>query len=78
MKKNLLMMIMALTLFIKNNVRSICLVSVLIFYINFLNAQPHPLPRDPESAPVDGGLSLLIITGAGYGVRKIRSSKKKE
>jgi hypothetical protein len=78
MKKNLLIMIVILTSFIKNNVSRICLISVLILCINFLNAQPRRLPNDPESAPVDGGLSLLIITGAGYAVRRIRSSKKRE
>lgn len=37
-----------------------------------LLAQPTP----PGSAPVDGGLSLLIAGGVGYGVKKIRQRKK--
>ncbi len=39
-----------------------------------LLAQPTP----PESAPVDGGLSLLIAGGVGYGVKKIREKRKKQ
>jgi len=38
-----------------------------------LLAQPTP----PNAAPVDGGLSLLIAGGVGYGVKKIREKRKK-
>lgn len=31
---------------------------------------------DPDSAPVDGGLSLLIAGGLGYGIKKIREKMK--
>lgn len=30
------------------------------------------LPGDPEQVPVDGGLSLLVLAGAGYAARKLR------
>ena len=30
---------------------------------------------DPDSAPVDGGLSLLIVGGIGYGIKKMREKK---
>jgi len=30
---------------------------------------------DPDSAPIDGGLSLLIAGGVGYGVKKMREKK---
>ena len=33
---------------------------------------------DPDSAPIDGGLSLLVAGGVGYGVRKIREKRKKQ
>jgi hypothetical protein len=29
-------------------------------------------------APIDGGLSLLLAAGVGYGVKKIRDSRKKK
>jgi len=38
-------------------------------------AQPTP---PSASAPVDGGLSLLIAGGVGYGVKKIRESRNKK
>jgi len=36
-------------------------------------AQPDP----PEDTPIDGGLSLLLAAGVGYGVKKYRDSRKK-
>lgn len=38
----------------------------------FLFAQ---LGGDPD-APIDGGLSLLLAAGVGYGVKKYRDTKK--
>ncbi len=38
-------------------------------------AQPT-LPTPPGGAPIDGGLSLLIAGGVGYGVKKIRENRK--
>ena len=35
----------------------------------------QPTPPTP-SAPVDGGLSLLIAGGIGYGIKKVRAKKK--
>jgi len=28
-------------------------------------------------APIDGGLSLLVAAGVGYGVKKVRAARKK-
>ncbi len=28
--------------------------------------------EDPEGVPIDGGVSLLLAAGAGYGVKKLR------
>ena len=33
---------------------------------------------DPDSAPIDGGLSLLVAGGVGYGIKKAREKKKKQ
>ncbi len=30
-----------------------------------------------DTAPIDGGLSILLIAGAGYGVKKINEKRKK-
>jgi hypothetical protein len=33
-------------------------------------------PPDPNDAPIDGGLSLLLAAGVGYGVKKYREGRK--
>lgn len=42
-----------------------------------LFAQPT-LPPPPGAAPIDGGLSLLVAAGVGYGVKKIKEKRKKQ
>ncbi|MDB5258738.1 MAG: hypothetical protein JWM14_3433 [Chitinophagaceae bacterium] len=37
-------------------------------------SQPPP-PDDPGDVPVDGGLSLLIAGGVGYGIYRIKKAK---
>lgn len=34
-------------------------------------------PVDPNDAPIDGGLSLLLAAGAAYGVKKYRDGRKR-
>ncbi len=38
-------------------------------------AQPPTLPSLP-AAPIDGGLSILLVAGAGYGIKKAREKKQ--
>ena len=40
--------------------------------------QEPTLPGDPNQVPVDGGLSLLALAGAGYAARKLRQSSDEE
>jgi len=35
-------------------------------------------PTTPTSAPIDGGLSLLIAAGAGYGVKRLSEKRKQK
>jgi hypothetical protein len=35
------------------------------------------LPVDPDSVPIDGGLSLLVVAGVGYGAKKLKEKRKK-
>ena len=35
-------------------------------------------PPDPQDVPIDGGLTLLLAAGVGYGVKKYRDSKKNQ
>lgn len=51
--------------------------------------EPRPLPRvpdrnigaqdgsDTQHAPIDGGLSVLLVAGAAYGVKRYRDTKQK-
>ncbi len=41
-------------------------------------AQPEENGGDPPNndAPLDGGLSVLLAAGVGYGVKKARDSRK--
>ena len=41
---------------------------------SLLHAQPPP-PNDPESAPIDGGLTLLLGAGAAAAVWKFRDKR---
>lgn len=52
-----------------------------------LQAPQISLPRVPSvfdnppslpAAPIDGGLSLLIAAGAGYGMKKLKERKNKQ
>jgi len=60
----------------------ICSIATLLFILilimpTLLHAQPDNTPGDPDSVPVDGGLTLLAAAGIGYGVKKIRDKRKK-
>ena len=56
-------------------VRSIILMMVLVVGPVVLQAQPSD-PQDAAGVPIDGGLSVLLAAGAGYGVKKIREMWK--
>ncbi|WP_207492085.1 PID-CTERM protein-sorting domain-containing protein [Aridibaculum aurantiacum] len=42
-----------------------------------LHAQTNP-PVDTIDTPIDGGLSLLIAAGVGYGAKKAYDARKKK
>jgi len=39
-------------------------------------AQIDGVPGDPDAVPIDGGLSLLMAAGVGYGAKKLQSKRK--
>ena len=41
-------------------------------------AQPPGLPSAPSQAPIDGGLSLLAVTGGAYAIKKLRDKRTNE
>ncbi len=55
----------------------ILLIVVILLIPALVHAQPDNTPGDPDSAaPIDGGLSLLIAGGVGYGIKKIKEKRK--
>jgi len=54
-----------------------------VLFVVILTALPTALilagPRSlgGEPAPIDGGISLLVAAGIGYGAKKVRDAKKK-
>lgn len=44
--------------------------------INSVQAQPGD-PGDDPDVPVDGGVTLLVAAGVGYGVKRYRDSRQK-
>ena len=56
---------------------SCCILLCILFILpTFLHAQPG-FDDDVNDVPVDGGLSLLVAAGVGYGVKKVRERRKK-
>ena len=54
---------------------------IFCFLPSLVNAQIDPGcdPQvDPQCVPNDGGLSLLIAAGVGYGIKKVRDSRKQQ
>ncbi len=45
-------------------------------YPQFCSAQIGDPGEDPD-APIDGGLSLLVAAGVGYGLKKANDQRKK-
>ncbi len=56
---------------------SILTVCVVMLLPMLVSAQLDGVPGDPESAPIDGGLSLLVAAGVGYGAKKLKEKRKK-
>ncbi len=48
-----------------------------IFLPSLLHAQGGP-GGDPDTLPVDGGLSILAAAGVAYSVKKIKEHRKKK
>ncbi len=53
---------------------SISILVIMIIFPSILHAQPG-FGDDVNDVPVDGGLSLLIAAGVGYGAKKVKNKK---
>ena len=57
------------------------LLSIIVIFIVILlpilasAQQIDPTPGEPEGVPIDGGLSLLVAAGVGYGAKKLKERK---
>ncbi len=40
-------------------------------------SQPFSGGSDPDSVPIDGGLSLLVAASVGYGAKKLKEKRQK-
>jgi len=38
---------------------------------------PDPTTPDPTAVPLDGGASLLVAAGIGFGIRKLRARSRR-
>lgn len=60
------------------NIKSLIVIIVLFLPIFVLaDGSLDDPPYNPD-APIDGGLSLLIAAGIGYGVKKIKEKKQQK
>jgi hypothetical protein len=50
---------------------------ILLAITTIVKAQPV-IPDDPDAAPIDGGLSLLVAAGVGYGAKKVKEHRNKQ
>jgi len=56
----------------KTSKKIIFLLAVLLTTATFGQFIPPPPPPPPPGLPIDGGIFILAIIGAIYGVKKIR------
>lgn len=66
----------------KSNRLIILAIIMLLFFSPVLTqAQDEflpPPPPDPIDTPIDGGIGLLVAAGVGYGIKKVRDSRRKK
>ena len=60
----------------KQRILQILAVVVILSIPMLSHAQPG-FGDDVSDVPVDGGISLLVAAGIGYGAKKIRDNKRK-
>ena len=58
----------------KNHVLKGLLIIMITIIPHFVMADDDPGPC--PDCPIDGGVSLLLVAGVGYGVKKYREGKK--
>lgn len=51
--------------------------TIVLLTADVLIAQPPSLPGNPDQAPIDGGLGLLMAAGGAYAWKKLRKPSAK-
>ena len=70
-------------MFFKNSLFTLLMIVLIMVLPILSNGQVDPPPgpvggNNPDTnVPIDGGLSLVLAAGVGYGVKKIRDYNKK-
>ena len=54
-----------------------CFIAFIFLLPSLLHAQPGIGGDDVDDVPLDGGLSLLVAAGLGYGVRRLRKNRER-
>jgi len=59
----------------KRNIYLLITVIITVCFPLLTTAQPPLIPIN--DVPIDGGLSLLLAAGVGYGIKKYRDARRK-
>jgi len=64
----------------KTKFKCIVMIAMLIGVINLLPlaAKAQIFGSEDPDAPIDGGVSVLIVAGVGYGIKKAKENRKKK
>ncbi len=52
------------------------LFAVVLPFLTYAQGGPIDPPPFEGDVPIDGGLSLLVAAGVGYGIKKVRDHRK--
>ena len=58
-------------------IQQILIVAIILLLPIIVHADVPGFGDDTSDAPIDGGLSLLIAGGVGYGIKKVKQGKSK-
>ena len=64
----------------KTKLKCMLVIAMLIGMINLLPlaAKAQIFGSEDPDAPIDGGVSVLIVAGVGYGIKKAKENRKKK
>jgi hypothetical protein len=62
----------------KNSIKILLILTIVLVFVNFVNAQPGSggFTDEPNDVPLDGGVIILAVASASYGIKKLIKGKK--